>query len=73
MRYDPEGKIERRVLAPASQTTSLAFGGSDLTDVFVTSAATPDALPLAPPGYDPGRVYSGGRLFCLNLGIPGKR
>jgi D-xylonolactonase len=72
VRYDADGKVERRISIPASQTTSMAFGGKDLTDIFVTSAAQPDALPLAPPGYNAGQVYTGGKLFHLNLGIPGK-
>lgn len=72
VRYDPEGKEERRVTIPASQVTSLAFGGPELTDIFVTSASFPDALPLAPPGYSPESRYPGGKLFHLNQGIPGK-
>jgi D-xylonolactonase len=72
VRYDCDAKIERRVEIPASQTTSMAFGGPELTDIFVTSASTPDALPLAPPGYCSGEVYTGGKLFHLNLGLPGK-
>ncbi len=72
VRYDPDGTEERRVSIPATQVTSLAFGGAGLTDMFVTSASHPDALPLAPPGYSPERVYSGGKLFHLNLGITGK-
>lgn len=72
VRYDPDGSVERRVLIPASQTSSLAFGGPDLTDIFVTSASLTDALPLAPHGYDPQVGYVGGKLFHLNLGISGK-
>lgn len=69
--YDPDGKLERRVDIPAKQTSSLTFGGPDLTDIFVTSAAISDALMLAPPHYQPlGRI--GGQLFQLNAGIPGK-
>ncbi len=73
VRYDPDGKVERRVPIPATQTTSLTFGGPDLTDIFVTSASMPDALPLAPSGYSANQVYSGGKLFRLNLGIPGRK
>ena len=72
VRYDPDGKLERRVEIPARQTSSLAFGGPDLTDIFVTSAASPEPLELAPVGYRPENVYSGGKLFHLNLGIPGR-
>lgn len=72
VRYDPDGRVERRVPIPAKQTSSVAFGGPDLTDVFVTSANFSDSLPLAPPGYDPHQGYIGGRLFLANLGIAGK-
>ena len=70
-RYDPAGAIERRVAIPAKQTSSLTFGGPDLTDIFVTSAAVSDALSLAPPGYRPiGNI--GGQLLHFNIGIPGR-
>ena len=72
VRYDPDGKIERRIPIPACQTSSVAFGGRDLTDVFVTSASLLDALPLILPRLEPSKVYIGGRLFHFNLGIPGK-
>jgi sugar lactone lactonase YvrE len=72
VRYDPDGRVERRVPVRAKQASSLAFGGPDLTDVFVTSANFSDSLPLAPPGYDPHDGYIGGKLFVANLGIPGK-
>lgn len=72
VRYDPDGRVERRVSVPAKQTSSVAFGGPDLTDLFVTSAHASDALPLAPPAYDPHHGYIGGKLFQGNLGIAGK-
>jgi D-xylonolactonase len=72
VRYDPEGKIERRIQTPAKQTSSIAFGGEDLTDMFITSAAKSGALPIMPRGYDPKSGYFGGRLYHLNLGIKGK-
>lgn len=70
-RYDPEGVLERRIHLPAGQVSSLAFGGPDLTDIFITSAAQPDALALAPPGYC-SSGFAGGPLFHTNLGIIGK-
>jgi D-xylonolactonase len=71
-RYDPDGKLERHIPVPATQTSSMTFGGPDLTDLFITSAGTPDALALAPAGYCPETVYSGGRLFSTNLEIHGR-
>ncbi len=72
VRYDPDGKIERRIDTPAKQTSSLAFGGPELTDMFITSAGKSDPMPEMPPGYDPDSGYFGGKLFHINLGIQGK-
>jgi len=72
VRYDPDGREERRISTPAAQTSSVAFGGPELTDLFITSAAFSDALPLAPPGYSTENRNIGGQLYHLNAGIPGK-
>jgi len=37
-RYDPEGKIERQIRFPVEHVISFAFGGQDLTELFVTTA-----------------------------------
>jgi D-xylonolactonase len=73
VRYDPEGKVERRIETPAKQTSSLAFGGPDLTDIFITSAGKSEPMPVMPPGYDPSSGNFGGALYHMNLGIRGKR
>ena len=70
--YDPDGREHMRIELPAAQTSSLAFGGSDLTEIFVTSASMPDALPLAPVGYQVEKVNSGGQLYRVNAGISGR-
>ncbi len=72
VRYDPDGKVERRLQTPAKQTSSLAFGGPDLTDIFITSAAQSESMPIMPAGYDYKSGYFGGALFHINLGIVGK-
>jgi len=72
VRYDPDGKVERRIATPAKQTSSLAFGGAELTDIFITSAGRPEPMPVMPPGYDPNSGCIGGALYHVNLGIPGK-
>jgi sugar lactone lactonase YvrE len=71
-RYDPDGKLERRIQVPAKQTSSLAFGGPELMDIFITSASKSEPTPVMPPGYDPDSGYIGGGLFHLRLGIQGK-
>jgi D-xylonolactonase len=72
VRYDPDGTEERRIDTPAKQTSSLAFGGPELTDIFITSAGHSEPMPAMPPGYDPTTGYFGGKLFHINLGIRGK-
>jgi sugar lactone lactonase YvrE len=37
-RYDPSGRLDRAIDVPATQPTKCAFGGSDLTDLYITSA-----------------------------------
>lgn len=71
-RYDPDGKRERRVEIPASQTSSLVFGGPGLDEIYVTSAALSNALVLAPVGYDPSSVFVGGPLYRFRCGIQGQ-
>ena len=72
VRYDPEGKIERKVTTPAKQTSSVAFGGPNLDELFITSAAQHFPSPLVPPNYDPVAGYIGGPLYHLKPGIQGK-
>jgi D-xylonolactonase len=72
VRYDPEGKLERRIPTPAKQTSAVTFGGEDFTDIFITTAAKSEPMPIMPPGYDPRSGYFGGRLYQINLGIQGK-
>jgi D-xylonolactonase len=71
-RYDPDGRLERRITFPAQQVSSVAFGGLDLTTIFVTTAAYPDALAFAPPNYKPAQSPNGGQLFRFRSDIPGK-
>jgi D-xylonolactonase len=72
VRYDPEGKVERRIKFPAKQVSSIAFGGKDLSDIFVTSASKTWPSPAMPKSYDPVSGNFGGQLYCVNLGIQGK-
>jgi sugar lactone lactonase YvrE len=69
-RYAPDGTMEREISLPPKQTSSVTFGGNDLTDIYVTTAATDIADPLAPPGHDPTE-FRGGGLYRLKL--PGFR
>jgi sugar lactone lactonase YvrE len=72
VRYDSEGKVDRVVQVPAKQTSSLIFGGKDLTDIYVTTAGLSVKLPVAPQGYDFEADDIGGPVYRYNLGIKGK-
>ena len=72
-RYDPDGKRERKVVVPASQTSSLAFGGPDLDVIFVTSAAKSNMLETAPLGYNPDKLFVGGRMYKMNADVQGRK
>ena len=72
-RYDPDGKVERVVTLPATQTSSLAFAGPDLDTIFVTSASLSNMLPEAPLGYDPDKVLVGGPLYKMRSDIQGRK
>ena len=59
-RYDPDGKLERTINLPATQTSSLTFGGKHCKDIFVTSAAQYWETPLAPASNDFSSNRGGG-------------
>ena len=71
-RYAPDGTLEREVMLPVKQPSSVTFGGADLTDIYVTSAATSDADSLAPPGYDKTAARGGGLYRVRLQGSRGK-
>ncbi|MGC2635636.1 MAG: SMP-30/gluconolactonase/LRE family protein [Acidobacteriaceae bacterium] len=71
-RFDPEGKRERCLHFPAMQTSSVAFGGPELDEIYVTSAAQTNAVVLAPEGYDPDGVFVGGPLYRVRPGMRGQ-
>ncbi len=72
VRYDPDGKVERRIAMPVKQVSSVAFGGKDFSDLYVTSAAESWPSPLAPPGYDFQAPNIGGSLYRVRLEIQGR-
>jgi len=75
MRFDPDGKEERRINFPATQTSSVMFGGKDLNELYVTSAYTGTGEPPTGrerPGYD-FSANRGGQLYRVKVDIQGKR
>lgn len=65
VRYAPDGSIDRIVAMPVSQPTSCAFGGEDLSTLYVTSAwdeLSPQARAAQPLA---------GALFAFEPGVKG--
>jgi len=65
VRYAPDGRIERTIQMPVQRPTSCAFGGPDLTTLYVTSAA--DGLSMDARRAQP---LAGG-LFAIETGVRG--
>ncbi len=65
VRYTPDGKIDRTVKIPASQPTCVAFGGTDLDLMFVTSAR--DGLSREHLATEP----EAGNVFVFRPGVKG--
>ena len=65
-RYDPAGRLERVLRMPVARPTSIAFGGENLDELYVTSARTgisPDDLAKQPLA---------GALLRLQPGVQGR-
>ncbi len=62
-RYTPDGIEERRIEFPARKISSVAFGGDDLSDLYVTTALTDSTRDKEGSG--------AGALFRLRPGIRG--
>ena len=65
LRFDPDGRLERRIDMPVQYPTMPAYGGPDLTMVYVTSANWPIAA-----GERPKRPLEG-CLFSFEMPVPG--
>jgi sugar lactone lactonase YvrE len=65
-RYSPAGKLDGEITLPASQITSMAFGGEGYRDLYITSA-TEDFDEV-----DFVREPAGGALFRTRPGIAGR-
>ena len=72
VRYAPDSRVERRIRMPVTQVSSIAFGGEDWRDLYITTAAETWASPLAPPGHDFSAPNTGGSLYRLRVDVQGK-
>ena len=62
-RYTPEGVEEQRIEFPAKKVSSVAFGGDDLSDLYITTALT--------DGTKAQEGAGAGALFRIRPGIRG--
>lgn len=62
IRYSPDGEIDRQIDLPFKKPTSIAFGGKNFTDLYITSALG---------GNREIEGQHAGGLFRLRLGIQG--
>ena len=65
VRYDPEGKVDREYRLPVANPTSCAFGGANLDELYITSAA------LGLSEEHKRQHPQSGDLFCLKAGVAG--
>jgi D-xylonolactonase len=71
-RYSPDGRLDREVFFPAAQISAVTFGGTEMNELYVTSAGTMASDTLRPPGQESG-IRRGGGLYRARVhGICGK-
>ncbi len=70
-RYDPDGRIERKIDLGCAQPTSLTFGGIEFNDIYITSASAYWETELAPTNHD-FSSHRGGELYRIKQEIVGK-
>ncbi len=66
-RYTPDGALDCIVALPTSGVTSCCFGGADLGDLYITTAAE-----LVPEEQRPSQPHAGG-LFVCRPGVRGQQ
>jgi sugar lactone lactonase YvrE len=65
-RYTPDGRLDRTIALPVTQPTKCAFGGPDLSDLYITSAQ--HSLSAQARAAQP----HAGSLFCCRPGVKGR-
>jgi len=68
IRVTPEGVVDRRIELPVQKPSMPAFGGSDLSTLFVTTIGAGGTVPSEPgrDGFQPGE------LLALDVGVRGR-
>lgn len=69
-RFNPEGEIIQEIRLPAKQVSSVMFGGSNMTDIFVTSSCQKaDNLET---GYNNDGAFLGGPTYLYSSNVKGR-
>ncbi|OHB42021.1 MAG: hypothetical protein A2Y13_07755 [Planctomycetes bacterium GWC2_45_44] len=71
VRYDPDGKVQRRIPVPAKQVSSVMLGGDDMMSLYITSASQYWPSSLVPCKFDLA-AHMGGSLYMARVEVPGK-
>jgi sugar lactone lactonase YvrE len=61
-RFSPDGALERVVPVPTAEVTKCAFGGPDLTTLYITTASV---------GHDPTIDPMAGHVYAVDAGVRG--
>lgn len=72
VRYDPDGKVERRIEVPSAQVASLAFGGPELDELYITTAGEDWLSVHVPPGYDASKAGLNGNIYRVKTDVRGR-
>jgi sugar lactone lactonase YvrE len=69
-RLNPSRKIVEEIPVPAKQPSSVMFGGTNLTDLYITSAC--EGAADITSGYDEKGVFLGGPLYRYRASVQGR-
>ena len=67
---NPSGKSVEEIPIPAKQPSSVMFGGTNLTDLYITSAC--EGAEDITSGYDEKGVFLGGPMYRYRASVPGR-
>jgi sugar lactone lactonase YvrE len=67
VRYDPEGKVERQVRLPVQRPSSMVFGGENLDELYITTAA------IEIPEEEVSNHPLAGSILRIRPGVKGKK
>ena len=71
VRLAPDGSLDREIRFPVTQVSAVTFGGADLDELYVTTAASDIADRMGPDDYDATRTRGGGLYRARVAGIRG--